>query len=138
MYRIKTSDLLSEKGIAEELTRIEVVKNISDDFFETKHNYLIAAFSRGYKIEFSFDKENNICQYIMVEEFNKKREKQNINIEFVDDIFILGQHIDDVKGKLKNNITKNSSIRTGNIELYFEENKVDSLYYFPKQNSGNS
>lgn len=120
------------------MTRIEVVKNISDDFFETKHHYLMAAFSRGYKIEFSFDKENNICQYIMVEEFNKKREKQNINIEFVDDIFILGQHIDDVKGKLKNNITKNGSIRAGNIELYFEENKVDSLYYFPKQNSGNS
>lgn len=138
MYRIKTSDLLSGKGIAEELTRIEVVKNISDDFFETKHHYLMAAFSQGYKIEFSFDKENNICQYIMVEEFNKKREKQNINIEFVDDLFILGQHIDDVKGKLKNNITKNGSIRTGNIELYFEENKVDSLYYFPKQNSGNS
>lgn len=132
MYRIKTSDLLSGKGIAEELTRIEVVKNISDDFFETKHHYLMAAFSRGYKIEFSFDKENNICQYIMVEEFNKKREKQNINIEFVDDIFILGQYIDDVKGKLKNNITKNGSIRTGNIELYFEENKVDSLFYFPK------
>ena len=138
MYRIKTSDLLSGKGIAEELTRIEVVKKISDDLFETKHHYLMAAFSSGYKIEFSFEKGNNICQYIMVEEFNKKREKQNINIEFVDDIFILGQYIDDVKGKLKNNITKNGSIRTGNIELYFEENKVDSLYYFPKQNSGNS
>ena len=31
MYKIKTSELLSEKGIAEELTSIEVVKNISDD-----------------------------------------------------------------------------------------------------------
>ena len=138
MYKIKTSELLSEKGIAEELTSIEVVKNISDDLCETKQHYLMAAFSQGYKIEFSFDKENNICQYIMVEEFNKKREKQNINIEFVDDIFIFGQYIDDVKGKLKNNITKNGSIRTGNIELYFEENKVDSLYYFPKQNIGNN
>ena len=83
MYRIKTSDLLSGKDIAEELTSIEVVKNISDDLCETKQHYLMAAFSSGYKIEFSFDKENNICQYIMVEEFNKKREKQNINIEFV-------------------------------------------------------
>ena len=138
MYRIKTSDLLSGKDIAEELTSIEVVKNISDDLCETKQHYLMAAFSSGYKIEFSFDKENNICQYIMVEEFNKKREKQNINIEFVDDIFIFGQYIDDVKGKLKNNITKKGSIRTGNIELYFEENKVDSLYYFPKQNIGNN
>lgn len=106
MYRIKTSDLLSGKDIAEELTSIEVVKNISDDLCETKQHYLMAAFSLGYKIEFSFDKENNICQYIMVEEFNKKREKQNINIEFVDDIFIFGQYIDDVKGKLKNNITR--------------------------------
>ena len=29
MYKIKTSELLSEKGIVEELTSIEVVKNIS-------------------------------------------------------------------------------------------------------------
>ena len=43
MYKIKTSELLSEKGIVEELTSIEVVKNISDDLFETKHHYLMAA-----------------------------------------------------------------------------------------------
>lgn len=29
-------------------------------------------------------------------------------------------------------------IRIGNIELFFEEHKVDSLYYFPKQNIGNN
>jgi len=63
---------------------------------------------------------------------------KNINIEFIDDIFILGQHIDGVKDKFKNNISKNGSIRIGNIELFFEENKVDSLYYFPKQNIGNN
>ena len=38
MYRIKTSDLLSGKDIAEELTSIEVVKNISDDLCETKQH----------------------------------------------------------------------------------------------------
>lgn len=138
MYKIKTSELLSEKGIAEELTSIEVVKNISDDLFETKHHYLMAAYSLEYKIEFSFDKVNNICQYIMVERNDINREKQNINIEFIDDIFILGQHIDGVKDKFKNNIFKNGSIRIGNIELFFEEHKVDSLYYFPKQNIGNN
>ena len=58
MYKIKTSELLSEKGIVEELTSIEVVKNISDDLFETKHHYLMAAYSLEYKIEFSFDKVN--------------------------------------------------------------------------------
>ncbi len=45
MYKIKTSELLSEKGIVEELTSIEVVKNIYDDLFETKHHYLMAAYS---------------------------------------------------------------------------------------------
>ena len=50
MYKIKTSELLSEKGIVEELTSIEVVKNIYDDLFETKHHYLMAAYSLEYKI----------------------------------------------------------------------------------------
>lgn len=138
MYRIKTSDLLSGKDIAEELTSIEVVKNISDDLFETKHHYLMAAYSLEYKIEFSFEKIKNMCQYIMVEENDINREKQNVNIEFIDDIFIFEQHIDNVKNKFKNNISTNGSIRIGNIELYFSENKVDSLYYFPKQNIGNN
>lgn len=138
MYKIKTSELLSEKGIVEELTSIEVVKNIYDDLFETKHHYLMAAYSLEYKIEFSFDKVNNICQYIMVERNDINREKQNINIEFIDDIFILGKHIDAVKDNFKTNLSQNDSVRIGNIELYFLENKVDSLYYFPKQNIGNN
>jgi len=28
--------------------------------------------------------------------------------------------------------------KIGNIELFFEEHKVDSLYYYPKQNIGNN
>lgn len=138
MYRIKTSDLLSGKDIAEELTSIEVVKNISDDLCETKQHYLMAAYLLEYKIEFAFDKINNMCLYIMVEENDINREKQNINIEFIDDIFIFEQHIDNVKNKFKNNISTNGSIRIGNIELYFSENKVDSLYHYPKQNIGNN
>ena len=94
MYIIKTSELLLGKGIAEELTSMEVIKNISDDLCETKHYCLMAAYSLEYKIEFSFDKVNNRCQYIMVEENDINRGKQNINIEFIDDIFIFGQHID--------------------------------------------
>lgn len=138
MYKIVTSEILSGKNIAEELTSIKVVKNISDDLFETKHHYLMVAYSLEYKIEFSFDKANNVCQYIMVEENEINREKQNINIEFIDDIFILRQHTDGIKDKFKNNISKNGSIRIGNIKLYFSENKVDSLYYFPKQYIGNN
>lgn len=138
MYRIKTSDLLSGKDIAEELTSIEVVKNISDDLCETKHYCLMAAYSLEYKIEFSFDKANNVCQYIMVEENEINREKQNINIEFIDDISIFGKHIDVIVDNFKMNIIQNDSVKIGNIELYFSENKVDSLYYLPKQNIGNS
>ena len=77
MYRIKTSELLSGKVIAEELTNIEVIKNISDNSCETKRHYLLVAYSLEYKIEFSFDKANNVCQYIMVEENEINRENQN-------------------------------------------------------------
>ncbi len=74
----------------------------------------------------------------IAEENDINRGKQNINIEFIDDIFIFGQHIDCIKDKFMNNISKNGSIKIGNIELFFEENKVDSLYYHPKQNIGNN
>ena len=138
MYKIKTSELLSGKSIVKELINIDVIKNISDDLFETKHHYLMVAYSLEYKIEFSFDKTNNVCQYIMVEENMINREKHNINIEFIDDISIFGKHIDVVIDNFKVNILQNNSVKIGNIELYFSENKVDSLYYFPKQNIGNN
>ena len=138
MYKIKTSELLYGKSIVKELINIDAVKNMSDDLFETKHHHLMVAYSLEYKIEFSFNKANNVCQYIMVEESEINREKQNINIEFIDDIFILGKHIDAVKDNFKTNLSQNDSVRIGNIELYFLENKVDSLYYFPKQNIGNN
>lgn len=138
MYKIKTSELLSGKSIVKELINIDVIKNISDDLFETKHHYLMVAYSLEYKIEFSFDKANNVCQYIMAEENEINREKQNINIEFIDDISIFGKHIDVIVDNFKMNILQNNSVKIGNIELYFSENKVDSLYYLPKQNIGNN
>ena len=138
MYNIKTSELLSGKSIVKELINIDVIKNISDDLFETKHHYLMVAYSLEYKSEFSFDKANNVCQYIMVEENVINREKYNINIEFIDDISIFEKHIDAIIDNLKMNILQNDSVKIGNIELYFSENKVDSLYYLPKQNIGNN
>lgn len=137
MYRIKTSELLSGKVIAEELTNIEVIKNISDDSCETKRHYLLVAYSLEnkysleYKIEFSFDKANNVCQYIMVEENEINREKQNINIKFIDDISIFGQHINKVREKFQDCISFDNYLRIGDTELYFEDEIVDSLYYFP-------
>lgn len=131
MYRIKTSELLSGNWIAEELTSIEVVKNISDDSCETKRHYLLVAYSIEYKIEFSFDKANKVCQYIMVDENEMNREKQNINIEFIDDISIFRQHINKVREKFQDYILFENCLRIGDAELYFEDEKVDSLYYFP-------
>lgn len=137
MYRIKTSELLSGKVIAEELTNIEVIKNISDDSCETKRHYLLVAYSLEnkysleYKIEFSFDKANNVCQYIMVEENEINRENQNINIKFIDDISIFGQHINKVREKFQDCISFDNYLRIGDTELYFEDEIVDSLYYFP-------
>ena len=131
MYRIKTSELLSGNWIAEELTSIEVVKNISDDSCETKRHYLLVAYSLEYKIEFSFDKANKVCQYIMVDENEMNREKQNINIEFIDDISIFRPHINKVRVKFQDYILFENCLRIGDAELYFEDEKVDSLYYFP-------
>lgn len=131
MYRIKTSELLSGNWIAEELTSIEVVKNISDDSCETKRHYLLVAYSLEYKIEFSFDKANKVCQYIMVEENEINREKQKVNIKFIDDISIFGQHVNKVREKFQDCISFDNCLRIGDAELYFEDEKVDSLYYFP-------
>ena len=131
MYRIKTSELLSGKVIAEELTNIEVIKNISDNSCETKRHYLLVAYSLEYKIEFSFDKANNVCQYIMVEENEINRENQNINIKFIDVISIFGQHINKVREKFQDCISFDNYLRIGDTELYFEDEIVDSLYYFP-------
>mgnify|MGYP001067875663 CR=1 FL=1 len=131
MYRIKTSELLSGKGIAKELTSIEVVKNISDDSCETKRHYLLVAYSLEYKIEFSFDKANKACQYIMVEENEINREKQNVNIKFIDDISIFGQHVNKVREKFQDCISFDNCLRIGDAELYFEDEKVYSLYYLP-------
>ena len=131
MYRIKTSELLSGKVIAEELTNIEVIKNVSDNSCETKRHYLLVAYSLEYKIEFSFDKANNVCQYIMVEENEINRENQNINIKFIDDISIFGQHINKVREKFQDCISFDNYLRIGDTELYFEDEIVDSLYYFP-------
>ena len=79
MYKIKTSELLSGKSIVKELINIDAVKNMSDDLFETKHHHLMVAYSLEYKIEFSFNKANNVCQYIMVEE-SEIIEKSKISI----------------------------------------------------------
>lgn len=129
--------MLSGKAITSELTCLELVKSITDDLFETKRHFIMAAFTHKYKIEFSFDKANEECLYIMVEEYFTKRKKQNLNIEFIDDIHILGQHIDMVKEKFKSNILKNNSLQINGIELIFDEGIVDSIYYFPKIATGN-
>ncbi|ROT11564.1 hypothetical protein EEL50_13775 [Muribaculaceae bacterium Isolate-105 (HZI)] len=123
--------MLSGKGIAKELTSIEVVKNISDDSCETKRHYLLVAYSLEYKIEFSFDKANKACQYIMVEENEINREKQNVNIKFIDDISIFGQHVNKVREKFQDCISFDNCLRIGDAELYFEDEKVYSLYYLP-------
>lgn len=138
MYIIKTSELLSGKAITSELTCLELVKSITDDVFETKLHFIMAAFTHNYKIEFSFDKANEECLYIMVEEYFTKRKKQNLNIEFIDDIHILRQHIDMVKEKFKSNILKNNSLQINGLELIFDEGIVDSIYYFPKIATGNT
>lgn len=67
----------------------------------------------------------------MVEENEINRENQNINIKFIDDISIFGQHINKVREKFQDCISFDNYLRIGDTELYFEDEIVDSLYYFP-------
>jgi hypothetical protein len=67
----------------------------------------------------------------MVEENEINREKQNVNIKFIDDISIFGQHVNKVREKFQDCISFDNCLRIGDAELYFEDEKVYSLYYLP-------
>ena len=134
MYQIKSSDLLSGQGVAKELTNIEIVKKIADMASESKQHYLLAFFSSVYKIEFAFDKANDTCLYILIEK-SHKTDAHNIHVEFTDDILIFEKDIDSITNKFNVDKLHGESILIGDVELYFDENKVDSLYYLPAGSS---
>jgi hypothetical protein len=130
MYKIKTSDFFSDT-VDKELFNIDVVKNISQDFFISIYSRLYVVYSLYFKIEFCF-KENINLYYIMVEKKLKNRE--NTLLEYEDDLFIFDKTKDEIEKEI--GIINDNIIKQNNIELYFSEGEVDSLYFF-KDNAGN-
>ena len=130
MYKIKTSDFFSDT-VDKELFNIDVVKNISQDFFISIYSRLYVVYSLYFKIEFCF-KENINLYYIMVEKNLKNRE--NTLLEYEDDLFIFDKTKDEIEKEI--GIINDNIIKQNNIELYFSEGEVDSLYFF-KDNAGN-
>ena len=68
----------------------------------------------------------------MVEKNLKNRE--NTLLEYEDDLFIFDKTKDEIEKEI--GIINDNVIKQNNIELYFSEGEVDSLYFF-KDNAGN-
>lgn len=123
MYKIKTSDFFNDT-IDKKLFNIDVVKNISQDFFISRYSSLYVVYYLYFKIEFCF-KENINLYYIMVERNLKNRE--NTLLEYEDDLLIFDKTKDEIGSIIDDNI-----IKQNNIELYFSEGEIDSLYFFKR------
>lgn len=123
MYKIKTSDFFNDT-IDKKLFNIDVVKNISQDFFISRYSSLYVVYYLYFKIEFCF-KENINLYYIMVERNLKNRENTLLEYEIFD------KTKDEIRGKI-GGIIDDNIIKQNNIELYFSEGEIDSLYFFKR------
>ena len=126
MYKIKTSDFFNNT-IDKELLNIDIVKNVSQDSFISKYSNLYVVYSLSFKIEFCF-KENMNLYYIMVEKFLEQN-RENTLLEYEDDLLIFDKTKDEIEKKIGITIN-NDNIKLNNIELYFSEEEIDSLYFF--------
>jgi hypothetical protein len=126
MYKIKTSDFFNNT-IDKELLNIDIVKNISQDSFISKYSNLYVVYSLSFKIEFCF-KENMNLYYIMVEKFLEQNRKNTL-LEYEDDLLIFDKTKNEIEKKIEITIN-NDNIKLNNIELYFSEEEIDSLYFF--------
>ena len=128
MYKIKTSDFFNDT-IDKKLFNIDVVKNISQDFFISRYSSLYVVYSLYFKIEFCF-KENINLYYIMVEKFLEQNRKNTL-LEYEDDLLIFDKTKDEIGEKI-GGIIDDNIIKQNNIELYFSEREIDSLYFFKR------
>ena len=128
MYKIKTSDFFNDT-IDKELLNIDIVKNISQDSFISKYSNLYVVYSLSFKIEFCF-KENMNLYYIMVEKFLEQNRKNTL-LEYEDDLLIFDKTKDEIGEKI-GGIIDDNIIKQNNIELYFSEGEIDSLYFFKR------
>ena len=127
MYTIKTTDFFTSKGINKVLYNKTFIQTIADVWSENQN--LLAIYNTHYKIEFRFTK-NNILRYVMIEEITSQEQKQSTQCEFIDDMAIFQKSLNDIKTLFKLTSTDNN-ITIDKVLIHFEDEKVDSLYYFP-------
>ena len=127
MYPIKTSDFF-DNILNKELRDIDIVRNLSEESFTTGSSILYAIYTSKYKIEFCF-KENRKLYYIMIEEVSEQGDNKNIALEYIDDLHLFDMKKEELETLLGQPITDNT-LRQNHIELYFSEERIDSLYYF--------
>ena len=127
MYTIKTTDFFTSKGINKVLYNKTFIQTIADVWSENEN--LLAIYHTHYKIEFSFTK-NNTLHYVMIEEITPQEQKQPFQCEFIDDMDIFKKSLNDIKTLFKRTTTDNN-ITIDKVLIHFEDEKVDSLYYFP-------
>ena len=127
MYTIKTTDFFTSKGINKVLYNKTFIQTIADVWSENQN--LLAIYNTHYKIEFRFTK-NNILRYVMIEEITPQEQKQSTQCEFIDDMTIFQKSLNDIKTLFKLTSTDNN-ITIDKVLIHFEDEKVDSLYYFP-------
>ncbi len=127
MYTIKTTDFFTSKGINKVLYNKTFIQTIADVWSENQN--LLAIYNTHYKIEFRFTK-NNILRYVMIEEITPQEQKQSTQCEFIDDMAIFQKSLNNIKTLFKLTSTDNN-ITIDKVLIHFEDEKVDSLYYFP-------
>ena len=127
MYTIKTTDFFTNKGINKALYDKTLVQTIADVSSENQN--LLAIYYTHYKIEFSFTK-NNTLHYVMIEGITPQEQKQSTQCEFIDDMAIFQKSLNNIKTLFKLTSTDNN-ITIDKVLIHFEDEKVDSLYYFP-------
>jgi hypothetical protein len=128
MYKIKTTDFFfAENGIDNNLRNIEVVKTISDDCYISKFHDLYVVYSSKYKIEFCFHKDRRF-EYVMIEENASNEDVVNPDFELIDDFHLFEKTLNDILSEISYGMYDGSSMKTGNSEIYFSEDKADSIY----------
>jgi hypothetical protein len=70
----------------------------------------------------------------MIEESCLDEKIKNSKCEFMDDISIFDKSLEKIEREFNLKLNSDNVIKMGDLELYFSEGKVDSLYYFPNGN----
>ena len=127
MYILKTTDFFTKDAINKALYDKNLITSIADECSENQKLFVI--YNTHYKIEFCFA-ENDTLHYLMIEEAECKERKSTNQCEFVDDIDFFSKKFNEIATVFRTKTVGNDLV-IGNALIHFEEENVDSLYYFP-------